>query len=112
MKTAMAIGLTASILLLAPAARAASAPDNWTAHCAKCHGADGAARSKLAHRLGVRDLTSAATQKTFSDEELFTHLKSGEVGPDGKAKMKPFGEVLSDDECHALVAYVRALAKS
>ena len=112
MKTLTAIGLSASVLFLAsPAARAASAVENWAGQCAKCHGTDGAAHSKLAHRLGVRDLTDPAVQKTFSDEELLSHLKSGEVGTDGKAKMKPFGDKLSDDECRALVGFVRALAR-
>ena len=97
MKTLTVIGLSASVLFLAsPAARAASAVENWADQCAKCHGKDGAAHSKMAHRLGVRDLTDPAVQKTLAD---------------GKAKMKPFGDKLSDDECRALVGFVRALAR-
>jgi cytochrome c553 len=105
------IGLAASALFLAsPVARAASADENWAQYCAKCHGKDGAAHSKMAHRLGVKDLTDAAYQKSFTDLQLFSHLKTGETGSDGKVKMNPFGDKLTDDETKALVGFVRALA--
>ncbi len=112
MNTHKTIAAAASALLLAsPLARAATAAENWTQSCASCHGADGAAHTKIGKRLGVKDLTDAATQKTFTDAELFDHLKGGEVAPDGKVKMKAFADKLSDDEIKAIVAYVRTLPK-
>ena len=112
MKTQYMIGLAASALLLAsPAARAASGAENWTQACATCHGADGVGHTKIGKRLEVKDLTDAAYQKTFTDDQLFDHLKNGETTADGKVKMKPFGDKLSDDDLKAVVAYVRSLAK-
>ena len=112
MKTQYMIGLAASALLLAsPAARAATGAENWTQACATCHGADGAGHTKIGKRLGVKDLTDAAYQKTFTDDQLFRNLKEGETGSDGKVKMKPFADKLPDDDIKALVGYVRTLAK-
>jgi len=112
MKTHTIIGLWASALLLAPpAARAAAAAENWTQACASCHGADGAGQTKMGRKLGAKDLRDAAYQKTFNDDQLFGNLKAGETWPDGKVKMKPFADKLSDAEIKALVGYVRSLAK-
>jgi mono/diheme cytochrome c family protein len=112
MKTIAILGLAATLAAPAlPAARGAAAAENWAQHCAACHGADGSGHTKLGRRLGVRDLRDAATQRSFTDRELFTHLKAGETGSDGKARMRPFGDRLDDGELQALVAYVRALAR-
>ena len=110
MKPMMVIGLAASLLAY-PSARAATAAENWTHHCASCHGEDGAGKSKMGRKVGAKDLTSAEYQKSFTDDQLFEHLKSGENGPDGKVKMKAYGDTLSPDELKGLVAFVRSLAK-
>lgn len=111
MKPLTIIGLGASaLLLIAPAARAAGA-DSWKEHCASCHGQDGTGQTKMGHKLGVKDLTDAAYQKTFTDDQLLKNLKEGETGPDGKVKMKPFADKLSDDDIKGLVGYVRTLSK-
>jgi cytochrome c553 len=112
MKSLTIIGLGASLLIVAsPAARAAAAADNWKQSCASCHGQDGTGQTKMGHKLGVKDLTDAAYQKTFTDDQLFTNLKAGETGADGKVKMKPFGDKLADDDIKALVGFVRSLSK-
>ncbi len=111
MKTRIAFGLLGAALLPAAALRAADAGDNWKAHCASCHGGGGDGQTKMGRRLGAKDLSDPAYQKSFTDDQLFDHLKSGETGADGKTKMKPFGDSLSDDEIRALVAYVRAIGK-
>lgn len=61
--------------------------------------------------LGAKDLNDGAYQKTFTDDDAFTALKSGLKDPAGKTKMKPFAEKLSDDDIKTLVTYVRTLAK-
>lgn len=112
MKTPTALALCASTLLLAsPAMFAGTASENWTQSCASCHGADGVGLTKMGKKLGVKDLTDSAYQKSFTDAQLFDHLKSGETGTDGKVKMKAFGEKFSDDDIKALVGYVRSLSK-
>jgi len=40
-------------------ASAADANQNWTDHCATCHGADGKGQTKMGQRLGVKDFTDA-----------------------------------------------------
>lgn len=111
MKSLSIIGIGAAALLLSSPTARAAAPDTWKAHCASCHGEDGAGQTKIGRKLGVKDLTDAAYQKSFTDDQLFKNLKSGETDADGKVKMKPFGEKLSDDDIKALVAYVRTLSK-
>jgi mono/diheme cytochrome c family protein len=104
--------LALALSLSATAARAADAADNWTQHCAACHGKDGAGHTKAGKKLGVKDLTAVENQKKFSDDDAFNSLKNGLKGDDGTStKMKPFSEKLSDDDIKALVAYVRNLAK-
>jgi cytochrome c553 len=113
MKNLPAILLCASVLPLSSTAlRAASTAENWTQHCASCHGDDGTGQTKMGRRLHVKDLSDAAYQKSFTDEELFANLKAGEKGPDGKVKMKPYGDLLSDPELKDLVGFVRSLAKA
>lgn len=109
--TTLALWASAMLLLAPQASRAAAAADNWKQDCASCHGDDGSARTKMGRKLSLKDLTDAAYQKTFTDDQLFEHLKAGETGTDGKVKMKPYGDRLSDDEIKALVGFVRSLAK-
>jgi mono/diheme cytochrome c family protein len=89
-------------------ASAAEAKDNWTDHCATCHGADGKGQTKMGQRLGVKDFTDAKVQADMKDDAATKAIKEGLKDADGKAQMKPF-DTLTDDEVKALVAYVRGL---
>jgi len=100
-----------SLPLLAPAARSAEAAANWTANCAACHGTDGAGHTRAGKKLGVKDLTDAQNQKSFTDDQAFKDVKDGSKDKDGRVLMRPFGDKLSDDEIKALIAYVRSLQK-
>jgi cbb3-type cytochrome c oxidase subunit III len=55
-------------------------------------------------KAGAADLTSDVVQRQ-GDSELATIVK------DGKGKMPAAGKSLSDEEIHALITYVRQLAK-
>ncbi|HEY5042121.1 MAG TPA: cytochrome c [Verrucomicrobiae bacterium] len=89
-------------------ARAADAKQNWTDHCASCHGADGKGQTKMGTKLGVKDFTDAKVQADLKDDAATKAIKEGLKNADGsKTLMKPF-DTLSDDEVKALVAYVRA----
>jgi cytochrome c553 len=85
--------------------------ENWTKHCASCHGKDGKGDTKAGKKADVKDLTDSKYQAAFSDEQMFKQIKEGMKDAKGKEKMKPFGGVLSDDEIKALVAHVRTLKK-
>lgn len=111
MKT-KALLLASAILLLvgSKTLHAADVAENWTKHCGSCHGADGTAKTKAGRMAGAKDLTDGAYQKQFTDEQILQRLKDG-VTDKSKEKMKPFKNMLSDDELKALVAKVRSFAK-
>ena len=91
-------------------ASAADAKANWDQHCAKCHGTDGAGKTKMGEKLKVKDYTDAKVQADMKDAEMTKATKEG-VKDGDSTKMKAFGDVLSDDEIKALVAYIRTLKK-
>ncbi|NBR84249.1 MAG: cytochrome c [Verrucomicrobia bacterium] len=105
------LATTATLLLAASQTlTAADVAENWTKHCGSCHGADGTAKTKAGRMAGAKDLTDAAYQKQFTDDQILQRLKDG-VSDKGKEKMKPFKGTLTDDELKALVAKVRTFAK-
>jgi len=105
------IVLTIACLLLAVASgRAADAKENWEKNCLKCHGPDGKGDTKMGKKPEVKDYADAKVQAGMKDEEMFKSIKEGRKDGD-KTKMKPYGDVLSEAEIKALVAYVRAFKK-
>jgi cytochrome c553 len=97
-------------LAAALTAKGADAKDNWTSNCARCHGADGKGDTKIGAHLGVKDFTDPKVQAALKDADAFKAIKEGLKSDEGRPLMKPF-DSLSDDEIHALVAYVRAFKK-
>ncbi len=83
---------------------------NWENNCQSCHGVDGRGDTKMGKKLKIKDLTDAAFQAKFSDEDAAKAVKQGIKDPNGKTQMKPI-EGLTDDEITALVAHVRSLKK-
>jgi cytochrome c553 len=103
----LAIGLFAAGALTASAA---DATENWAKHCASCHGKDGKGETKAGKKAEVKDLTDAKYQGSFTDEQATAQIKDG-MKKDGKERMKPFKDKLTDDEVKALVAHIRGLKK-
>lgn len=89
---------------------AADVKENWEKNCAKCHGADGAGKTKMGEKLKVKDYTDAKVQADLKDDAMTKAIKEG-VKEGDSTKMKAFGDALSDDEIKALVAYIRTLKK-
>jgi cytochrome c6 len=89
---------------------AADVKENWEKHCAKCHGTDGAGKTKMGEKLKVKDYTDAKVQGELKDAEMIKATKDG-VKDGDSTKMKAFGDVLSDDEIKALVEYIRKFKK-
>jgi mono/diheme cytochrome c family protein len=106
--------IVASLALLVAGAvsvRAADAKELWEKNCAKCHGVDGAGKTKMGEKLGVKDYTDAKVQESLKDAEMTKAIKEGVKEKDSdKTKMKAFSD-LSDDEVKALVAQVRSFKK-
>jgi mono/diheme cytochrome c family protein len=71
--------------------------------CASCHGNDGRAQTDMGKKIQAADLTSSAVQQ-HSDSDLAKSVKNG------KGKMPPLGDKLSDDEIRAVIQYVRTLS--
>lgn len=91
-------------------ASAGDAKETWEKTCAKCHGVDGKGDTKIGQKLGIKDLSDAKVQGSFTDDQAFKALKEGLTDSEGKTRMKP-AEGLSDDEMKALVQHVRTLKK-
>src|SRR4030095_14477999 len=91
-------------------ARAADVTENWTKHCASCHGKDGKGETKAGKKAEVKDFTDAKYQASFTDEKAVQQIKDG-MKQDGKERMKPFKDKLNDDEVKALVAHIRSFKK-
>lgn len=100
-----------AVLLLAavPAALAADAKENWTKHCAKCHGATGVGDTKMGKKLHVKDYTDAGVQAALKEAEMVKAIKEGKK-EGNVTQMKAYTE-LSDAEIKALVALVRSFKK-
>jgi cytochrome c553 len=105
-----ALGAAACLSFLSSTLWAAEVTENWTKHCASCHGKDGKGQTKAGRMAGVKDQTDPQYQATLNDEKMFKSVKEG-LKDGGKEKMKPFADKLSDDEIKALVAHVRSFKK-
>ena len=54
----------------------------------------------------VEDLTNPEVRAKFDREKMIKSTKEGIKGDDGKDRMKPYAEKLSDAEITALVDYI------
>jgi cytochrome c6 len=102
--------LMTATMTSAGVALAADAGANWNQHCASCHGKDGSGSTTMGRKLNVKDYRDAAVQGAFTDAEAAKAIKEG-VKKDGKDKMKPFGDKISEADIKALVAYLRSFKK-
>jgi cytochrome c553 len=89
---------------------AADVKENWEKNCQKCHGEDGAGKTKMGEKLKVKDYTDAKVQAEMKDDAMMKAIKDG-VKDGDTVKMKAFGETLSDDEIKALVKHIRGFKK-
>jgi mono/diheme cytochrome c family protein len=90
--------------------RAAGVRANWDANCVPCHGKEGKADTTMGKALKAKDFSDPAAQASFTDAKAIESIKNG-IKENGKTKMTPFVDKLTDDEIKALVAYVRTLKK-
>jgi len=97
------------IALGTSAAFAAPASEIWTNQCAKCHGADGAGKTKVGQKLKLKDYSDAKVQADLKDEDIAKAIKNG-ITENGKERMKGFSDI-SDADVTALAAYIRTFKK-
>lgn len=104
MKKSFILSAAVAAALMIPATMQAGGAETYKAKCAACHGADGAGKTGMGTKMGLRDLGSADVQKQ-SDAELT------EITAKGKGKMPAYEAKLSADEIKALVAHMRTFKK-
>ena len=94
-------------------ALADSAQDNYTAYCAKCHGATGRGDGPSAGSLATKpqDYTDCAAMQKISDDTMFKVIKGGGAAAGLPGDMPSWSDGLSDPEIHDLVAYLRTFCK-
>jgi len=92
--------------------KATPAQRAYLANCAPCHAANGRGSWRATIFL-IRpgNLTDSKAIAALPDDYLFTLVKNGGATI-GKPGMPAFGYHLTDDEIHALVAYVRTLSST
>lgn len=85
----------------------------YKTYCAQCHGIHGNGKGVNVRDMSVqpRDHTDAKEMSTRSDEDLFKAIKEGGQSISKSVLMPPWGPVLSDEEIHALVGYLRELCQ-
>jgi mono/diheme cytochrome c family protein len=93
--------LTVSSLRADPGPDKAATTGTFRTKCAMCHGPDGAG-SAVGKSMNVPDLRSSVVQNK-ADRELAQIISNGQGG------MPAFKSSLSEDQIHALLAYVRSL---
>ncbi len=105
--------LAAAAILAAPASGKESAEDNYTAYCTQCHGIHGDGKGINARDMSVqpRDHTDATAMSARSDADIFKAIKEGGVPINKSVLMPPWGDVLTDEEIHDLVRYLRKLCQ-
>jgi mono/diheme cytochrome c family protein len=85
----------------------------WKAKCASCHGVDGKGQTEQGKKQGVADMSNAAWQKKFTDDQIKAAIANGvNETRDGKKKeMEAYKNKLRPDQIDALVALIRGLGK-
>src|SRR5882724_10549821 len=68
-------------------ASAAEAKENWGHYCARCHGPDGTANTKMGRKLKIKDLSSEKMQTRLKDEEIVDMIIDGNQEENGKDGM-------------------------
>jgi mono/diheme cytochrome c family protein len=77
----------------------------YMANCGRCHGADGAGRTRMAEIVEPPDMSDPAWQRQRSTARMVAAVANG------RGQMPAFKKKLSRQEIAAAVAYVRTLKR-
>lgn len=109
----LAITMIALLALNTAAIAKEKAQDNYRTYCWQCHGMNGNGNGLNVRDMSVqpRDHTDSKSMSTRSDDDLFKVIKEGGQSMSKSVLMPPWGDTLSDEEIHDMVAYLRTLCK-
>lgn len=111
MKTTLkALLVVGSMICATGAVKAADAAENWANNCVSCHAKDGSGATTMGKKYGVKNYQDPKVQESITDDQAVKAITEG-VTEDGKTKMKPFKEKLTEAEIKDLVAFIRTLKK-
>lgn len=112
MKTSRALLPLASLLFaLAAAPLFAETKENWTRHCAKCHGPEGHGDTRFGRKYNLESLADPRKQEKLSDADILKVITDGAKDSAGEETMPAFAPKLSDQQRMQLVGHVRSLRK-
>lgn len=83
---------------------------NWKEHCTQCHGEDGRGRTAMGRKLKLFDYTDPKIQEKLKDDEMTKVIKEG-AKQGSRVLMKPYEDVLNDEEIKELIVYIRKFKK-
>ena len=105
--------------LSATAAVAADGPNPhavklYDTYCVQCHGVERNGNGLNSSEMAVkpRDHTDAKAMGDTPDDLLFKAIKNGGLSVSKSVLMPTWGGVLTDDEIHELVKYLRFVSKT
>jgi mono/diheme cytochrome c family protein len=83
----------------------------WKSKCASCHGTDGKGQTDTGKKMGVKDYTSPAWQKSKTDAQLKEVILNGVAARevDGKKQEMDGYKGKLDEQIDGLVALIRGL---
>ncbi len=101
------------LVSISPLSWATEAEKNYKTYCWQCHGMEGDGMGLNIRDMSVqpRDHTSKKSMAGRSDNELFKVIKEGGLSINKSVLMPPWGDVLTDEEIHELVAYLRKICQ-
>lgn len=83
-----------------------NAPTAWREKCTSCHARNGTGQTSMGTRMGAKDFTQAAWQKSRTDAQIRKVIAEG--SPTNRA-MRGYGKSLSPEEMDSLVTFIRSL---
>lgn len=110
MKAILLVVAVAGLSLGVGVGRAAEVNALWDQHCASCHAKDGSGNTRMGKKSGAKDYRDAKVQAAMKDDQALKSVKEGAI-ENGKEKMKPFKDKLTDDDIKALIAHMRTFGK-
>ncbi len=112
-KTVAIAFLAIAVLAVSAPAFSASAEELYRTYCTQCHGLNGTGNGINVRDMPVqpRDHTQSQKMSGMSDVRLFRAIKEGGPAVTKSVLMPPWKGVLSDDEIHGLVKYLRVVCQ-